>query len=84
MSCDRASSPLEATTAAGRRASRSGSTRATRASMSGLRRLALAPWAREVSTAFFVTSEPVPAVGGMATNGADGRVNGRPRPTTSR
>ena len=84
MSCESASRPLAASTGAGRPASRSGSTIATRASMSGLRRLALTPCSGDVSTAFFVTSEPVPAVVGTAMNGSDGRASGWPRPTTSR
>ena len=52
--------------------------------MSGLRRLAFTPCSGDASTAFLVTSEPVPAVVGTATNGSDGRVSGWPRPTTSR
>ena len=52
--------------------------------MSGLRRLAFTPCSGDASTAFFVTSEPVPAVVGTAMNGSDGRVSGWPRPTTSR
>ena len=35
-------------------------------------------------TAFFVTSAPVPAVVGIATNGSGGPSNSRPLPTTSR
>ena len=43
------------------------------------------PGARaRTSTALRVTSEPVPAVVGMATKGAEGRAIGCPRPTTSR
>ena len=80
MSCESASRPLEASTGGGQPASRSGSTSATRGSMSGLRRLAFTPCSGEASTALLVTSEPVPAVVGMATNGSDGRVSGRPRP----
>ena len=71
ITCDSASTPLEASTAGGRPASRSGSTIAARASISGLRRLAFTPCSGDASTAFFVTSEPVPAVVGMAMNGSE-------------
>ena len=53
-------------------------------SMRGLRRLALTRCSGEARTALRVTSEPVPAVVGTATNGSDGRSSGCPRPTTSR
>jgi len=46
----------------------------------GLRRLALRRCSGEARTAFAVTSEPVPAVVGTATNGAYGSVIGSPRP----
>ena len=58
--------------------------RATLGSIKGLRRLALTPCPGEPSTAFLVTSEPVPAVVGRATKGSERRVSGWPRPTTSR
>ena len=48
--------------------------------MCGLRRLAFTAVLGDASTALRVTSEPVPAVVGMATNGSDGRVSGWPRP----
>ena len=51
-------------------------------SISGLRRLALTP--SPASTALRVTSEPVPAVVGTATQGRPGSVIGRPAPITSR
>ena len=57
---------------------------AARGSISGLRRLAFTRCSGEDSTALRVTSEPVPAVVGMATKGAEGRAIGCPRPTTSR
>ena len=84
MSCDSASRPLAASTGAGRPASRSGSTIAARASISGLRKLAFTPCSGDASTAFLVTSDPVPAVVGTATKGSDGRTSGLPWPTTSR
>ena len=73
MSCDSASRPLLAITAAGRPTSRSGSTIAARGSMSGLRRLAFTRCSGDASTAFLVTSEPVPAVVGSAMKGSDRR-----------
>ena len=48
--------------------------------MSGLRRLALSWCSGTASTALAVTSAPVPAVVGTATQGAAGRVIGRPDP----
>jgi len=57
-----------------------GATIATRGNANGLRRLALRRCSGEARTAFAVTSEPVPAVVGTATNGAYGSVIGSPRP----
>ena len=57
---------------------------ARRGSIQGLRRLTLTRCSGEASTALRVTSVPVPAVVGIATNGADGCVSGLPRPMTSR
>ena len=79
-----ASSPLAAVTFGGQSRVSSGSTSATRGIIDSLRRLALRPCSGEASTAFAVTSAPVPAVVGTATNGTDGRVMGRPWPITSR
>ncbi len=84
ITCDSASSPLEATTAGGKPPSRSGSTAATQGSISGLRKLAFTRASGTVSTALRVTSEPVPAVVGAAKNGSGGRSSDRPAPTTSR
>src|ERR1019366_7914145 len=53
-------------------------------SMCGLRRLTLTRCSGEASTALRVTSEPVPAVVGIAIKGADGLVSAWPRPMTSR
>ncbi len=61
-----------------------GSTSATRGIISALRRLALTRCAGAASTALAVTSAPVPAVVGTATQGTAGRVIFRPDPTTSR
>ena len=55
-----------------------------RAFVEGLRRLAFTRCSGEDNTALRVTSEPVPAVVGIATKGAEGRAIGCPRPTTSR
>ena len=74
--------PLAAMVGRGRPARRSGSTTATLGRSSGLRRLALTP--PPDSTAFRVTSEPVPAVVGTATQGRPGATIGRPAPMTSR
>ena len=62
----------------------SGSTIATVASMSGLRKLALQPCSGDARTALEVTSEPVPAVVAAAMNGNDGLSMGLPSPMTSR
>jgi hypothetical protein len=78
------SSLFAATTFGGTLRRLSASTIAARGSISGLRRLAFTRCSGEASTALRVTSEPVPAVGGIATNGADGFVRACPRPTTSR
>ena len=53
-------------------------------SSNGLRRLTFTLCSGDDSTALRVTSEPVPAVVGMAMNGADGFVNALPRPMISR
>jgi hypothetical protein len=71
-------------TSAGSPTRRSGSTSAALGNMRGLRRLAFTPCAGAPSTAFLVTSDPVPAVVGSATSGSERRVSGWPRPTTSR
>ena len=57
---------------------------ATRGSMDALRKLALTRCSVLASTALRVTSEPVPAVVGMAITGSDACSSGCPRPTTSR
>ena len=82
MSWESASMPLAAMVGLGRPTSRSGSTTATLGSISGLRRLALTP--PPDSTELRVTSEPVPAVVGTATQGRPGVTIGRPAPMTSR
>ena len=79
-----ASRPLAAVTGGGHDTVSSGSTSATRGIISGLRRLALSRCPGAASTAFAVTSAPVPAVVGTATHGRAGRVISRPAPTTSR
>ena len=79
-----ASRPLAAVTGGGQDTVSSGSTSATRGIISGLRRLALRWCSGTASTALAVTSAPVPAVVGTATQGAAGRVIFRPAPTTSR
>ena len=79
-----ASRPLAAVTGGGHDAVSSGSTSATRGIISGLRRLALSRCSGTASTALAVTSAPVPAVVGTATQGAAGRVIFCPEPTTSR
>jgi len=76
--------PLAAVTGGGQEALSSGSTSATRGSINGLRRLALTWCSGTASTALAVTSAPVPAVVGTATQGTEGRVTFRPAPTTSR
>ena len=48
------------------------------------RRLALTLWAGEANTALRVTSEPVPAVVGIARIGKESFASVFPRPTTSR
>ena len=72
MSWVSASRPVEAVIADGRPCVSSGSTRAIRGNIDGLRRLTLTAWAGEAITALRVTSAPVPAVVGMATQGAAG------------
>ena len=64
--------PLAAVTGGGQDTVSSGSTSATRGIISGLRRLALIRCAGEASTALAVTSAPVPAVVGTATQGTAG------------
>ncbi len=76
--------PLAAVTAGGQDRVSCGSTSAARGIMGTPRRLALTRCAGEASTAFAVTSAPVPAVVGTATHGTDGRVIARPAPMTSR
>ena len=61
-----------------------GSISATRGIISGLRKLALRRCSGEASTALAVTSAPVPAVVGTATQGTAGSVIARPDPITSR
>ena len=80
----RASRPLAAVTGGGHETVSSASTRATRGIISGLRRLALTRCDGTASTALAVTSAPVPAVVGTATQGTAGRVMACPDPTTSR
>ena len=84
INCVNASSPLVAVGSGGSVSVSAGSTSATRGRRCGLRRLALQRWAGEASTALRVTSAPVPAVVGMAIQGADGRPSGAPRPMISR
>ena len=79
-----ASRPLAAVTGAGQDRVSSGSTSATRGIISGLRRLAFSPCSGAARTALAVTSAPVPAVVGTATQGADGRVIAWPDPMISR
>ncbi len=76
--------PLAAVTAGGQDTVSSGSISAARGSIAAPRRLALRLCSGEASTAFAVTSAPVPAVVGTATHGTEGRVTGRPPPMTSR
>src|SRR5215470_10095400 len=78
-----ASIPLAAVTAGGQDTVSSGSTTAARGIIVWLRRLALTRCPGEASTAFAVTSAPVPAVVGTAMHGADGRVIARPAPANS-
>ena len=80
----RASRPLAAVTGGGQETVSSGSTSATRGIIIGLRRLALSRCSGTASTALAVTSAPVPAVVGTATNGRAGWVIFWPAPTTSR
>ena len=61
-----------------------GSTIAMRGSIIGLRRLAFTPCSADPSTAFRVTSDPVPAVVGTAIIGNGGLSNGCALPITSR
>ena len=75
--------PVLAVTAGGKSWVNTGSTRATCGTMLTLRILALTPCVSEVSTALRVTSDPVPAVVGIASMGSDGLAIGWPRPTTS-
>ena len=84
MSCVSASMPVAAVSAGGRFSVSSGSTTASRGSMDGLRRLAFTRCAGDDSTAFRVTSLPVPAVVGTAMKGAAALGIGCARPTTSR
>ena len=79
----RASIPDAAVTAGGQSRVSSGSTTACLGIISGCRRLAFTPCSGTDSTAFAVTSAPVPAVVGTATSGNGARVIGWPRPTTS-
>ncbi len=84
MSCVSASSPVVAVSAGGRSSVSEGSTIANRGRSDGPRRLTFTPCARDAITEFRVTSLPVPAVVGMATQGSAGFSSGRPRPITSR
>ena len=77
MAWHNASLPLEAVTAGGRLSVNSGSTRVTRANQSSVRMLALNCREGSLSTAFLVTSAPLPAVVGMV-------IRGRPGPSISR
>jgi hypothetical protein len=61
----------------------SGSISATRGNINGLRRLTFTRCSGEPNTALRVTSEPVPAVVGIATYGTAGFVNGLPAPMIS-
>src|SRR6478672_7193187 len=79
-----ASRPLAAVTGGGHDTVSSGSTSATRGIISGLRRLAFRRCPGTASTALAVTSAPVPAVVGTATQGAASWVIFCPDPTTSR
>ena len=76
--------PVAAVTSGGSDRVSSGSTTASRGSMSGLRRLALTPCSGERSTALRVASAPAPAVVGTATIGSGRSTRGRPWPITSR
>src|SRR5579862_2447790 len=84
MSCVRASRPVLAVTAGGSPYVNSGSSSATRGSISGLRMLAFTPCSVDPRTALRVTSLPVPAVVGTAINGSGVTVMIRPFPTPSR
>ena len=69
----KASMPLAAISSGGQPISKSGSTMAQAATSRSSRKDFLKPSApRRVSTAFFVASEPVPAVVGTAMNGVAG------------
>ncbi len=76
--------PVRAVTAGGREYVSSGSTMARRGSIQALRRLTLTRCWWEASTALRVTSDPVPAVVGMAMKGSGGLISGWPLPMTSR
>mmetsp|Transcript_11035 Transcript_11035/g.16251 ORF Transcript_11035/g.16251 Transcript_11035/m.16251 type:complete len:269 (-) Transcript_11035:105-911(-) len=80
----RASRPECAVTVAGADTMRAGSTRATAGIIRGLRSDTFTPWAVLRTTLFFVTSLPVPAVVGTATQGRGRASSGCPFPTTSR
>ena len=80
----RASRPEARVTARGVLSVSDGSTIARSGSMRSSRRLTLRCCSGTLITAFFVTSAPVPAVVGMATNGSGLASNRRPVPTTSR
>jgi hypothetical protein len=56
---------------------------AMRGTIVRLRRLAFTPCSGEASTALRVTSDPVPAVVGIASIGSDAFASGSPLPTTS-
>ncbi len=79
-----ASMPLAAVTSGGQDTVSSGSTRAAIGNIDAPRRLALTWCSGEASTAFAVTSAPVPAVVGTATYGTDRRLIAWPPPMTSR
>ena len=82
MSWDSASIPLAAMVGRGSRPADLDRHQRPWAACSGLRRLALTP--PPDNTELRVTSEPVPAVVGTATQGSPGLVIGRPAPMTSR
>ena len=84
INCVSASTPVAAVTLRGSDQVSSGSTTARRGSIPAERRLALTRCSGLASTALRVTSLPVPAVVGMAMQGAAGAESGWPRPITSR
>jgi hypothetical protein len=84
MHCVSASSPVLAVTEGGSEYVSSGSITATAGSISGLRRLTFTCSSSAINTAFRVTSAPVPAVVGIAMNGAARLASGRALPMTSR